>query len=134
MTVARRKGNPGKADLLFSRIVRSRGSCERCGVTPATDTAHIIRRSWSATRCVEDNAWALCRSCHHLVDEWQFEWNKLVAVTIGFRRAAELRKRATGGLKALGVSTPNFWKGEVERLTSRCQELGLPTTWKSGQN
>lgn len=132
MTVARRKGDPGKADFLFSRLVRSRGACERCGA-PATDTAHIIRRSWSATRCVEDNAWALCRSCHHLVDEWQVEFMRLVDRTIGEARLVELRQSAVAGIKGLGLSSAMFWRGEVERLTARCQELNIDTRRKASQ-
>lgn len=123
VTIQRRKGNAGKADLLFSRIVRSRGACERCG-KPATDTAHIIRRGYSATRCVEDNAWALCSSCHRATEDDPAEFMLLVERTIGRARYDELkvlREQGHAGSAAL------FWASEAERLTARCVELGLST-------
>lgn len=128
MPVAKVKGDRGAADVLFSRIVRSRGTCERCG-KPATDTAHIIGRLYSATRCLEDNAWALCRSCHRLTGDHAGYFMTLVADTIGITRYWELWDLANEGLKARGfVSSKLFWAAEVERLKDRCRELGLPAT------
>jgi hypothetical protein len=127
VTVARRKGDAGKADLLFSRLVRSRGACERCG-QPATDTAHIVRRRYSATRCDERNAWALCRPCHRLTEEFPDEFMHLVDCTIGRGLYEELRRIAEAGL---ATSSRLFWRGEVERLTARCVELGIDTRWKA---
>jgi hypothetical protein len=127
MTVSRRKGDAGKADLLFSRIVRSRGDCQRCG-RPATDTAHIVRRRYSATRCVEDNAWALCRSCHNTTGEWPNEFMWLVETTIGVARYIELQHLANAGTR---MSSKLFWRETRERLEARCRELGLPTTWRT---
>ena len=127
MTVARRKGDAGRADMLFSRLIRSRGACERCG-KPGTDTAHIVRRRYSATRCIEDNAWCLCRSCHHLTGEWPHEFCWLVERTIGMDRYHELYRLANAGLTQ---SSRLFWRGEVERLIARCQEAGVDTRWRS---
>jgi hypothetical protein len=123
MTVARRNGNPGKADLLFSRIVRSRATCERCG-GQATDTAHIVRRRYSATRCVEDNAWALCSSCHRATEDDPAQFMLLVDRTIGPDRYGELRLQAHAGIPG---SSHAFWLAEVVRLTARCVELGIDT-------
>lgn len=127
MTISRRKGDAGKADMLFSRIVRSRGNCQRCGKA-ATDTAHIVRRRYSATRCIEDNAWALCRSCHQLTGEWPHEFMWLVERTIGVARFIELKQLANAGT---GMSSKLFWRETRERLEERCRELGLPTTWRT---
>ena len=127
MTVSRRRGDPGKADMLFSRLVRSRGDCERCG-RPGTDTAHIVRRRYSATRCVEDNAWCLCRSCHQLTDQWPHEFMWLVERTIGVDRYHELYRLANAGLTQ---SSRLFWRGEVQRLIARCEEVGVDTRWRS---
>jgi hypothetical protein len=124
MTVARRKGDPGKADMLFSRIVRSRGTCERCGLQ-ATDTAHIVPRRYSATRCIEDNAWALCRSCHAATGENQREFMALVRATIGEERHDELWQEAYAG-----KGGALFWAGEAARMTARAKELGIDTRWK----
>jgi hypothetical protein len=130
VTVSRRKGDAGKADVLFSRLVRSRGRCERCDIDPtfiAFDTAHIVRRRYSATRCVEDNAWCLCQSCHRLVDEWPHEHAWLVERTIGMDRYKELVAQAQAGT---GMNSKLFWRGERERLEARCRELDIPTTWR----
>jgi hypothetical protein len=109
--------------MLFSRIVRSRESCQRCGA-PATDCAHIVPRRYSATRCLEDNAWALCRSCHRLTGEWPEQFIQLVIDTIGGPHYTELRKLAEAGI---GTSSALFWASEVERLEQRCIELGIDT-------
>jgi hypothetical protein len=127
VSVARRKGNPGMADILFSRIVRSRGRCEYpgCGITGGIltfDTAHLIGRRYSATRCQEDNAIAACRTHHQLIDGWWDEKQKVVEATIGQERYAELRRMAEAGIP---LSSTLFWASEVERLKARCEELGL---------
>lgn len=127
--VSRRKGDAGRADMLFSRLIRSRGVCERCGQM-ATDAAHIVRRGWSATRCVEDNAWALCRSCHRATEEDPKEFVTLVQATIGIVRYDELRRRAQAGLAGLGMSSATFWLSERTRMEARCKALGVDTRWK----
>lgn len=120
MSVRPAKGARGHADILFSRIVRSRGLCERCG-REATDTAHIVGRRFSATRCLEDNAWALCNSCHRLTGEAAHEFMFLVERTIGVDRYKQLWDLAQEDRKFGAV----FWTAEVERLKARCIELGL---------
>lgn len=129
MSVSRRKGNPGKADMLFSRLVRSRGRCELCdGTNGPFDTAHIVRRRYSATRCVEDNAWCLHRTCHQFVDNWPHEFMWLVEKTIGVDRYHELYRLAQAGLQ---TSSRLFWQAEVERLVARCKEAGVDTRWRA---
>ena len=129
MSVARRKGDAGKADMLFSRIVRSRGYCERCKVTGVPfDTAHIVRRRYSATRCVEDNAWCACRPCHRMVDEWPGFHMALVDSTIGRERYEELCRDAQEGIP---LSSKLWWQAERERLEARCDELGIDKKWKA---
>lgn len=123
MPVARAKGDRGRADMLFSRIVRSRGACQRCQA-PATDTAHIIGRRFSATRCLEENAWALCRRCHQITGEWPTEFINLVHLTCTMDGYVKLRELAEGGIP---TTSKLFWEAEVERLTQRCQELGIDT-------
>jgi len=127
VTVSKRKGNAGRADMLFSRLVRSRGVCERCDA-PATDTAHIVGRRYSATRCVEENAWALCRSCHIVVDSWPQQFMNLVDRTIGREVYESLCRDAQEGIP---LSSRLWWAAEVERLLSRCNELGIDTRWRA---
>ncbi len=126
MSVARRKGAPGKADFLFSRIVRSRGRCEYPGCTSQGpfDTAHLIGRRYSATRCMEDNAVSSCRSHHVLIDSWWDEKRYVVQATCGEDRYVELKAIAEAGHP---LSAALFWQDEVERLTARCVELDIDT-------
>lgn len=123
MSVARRKGNPGRADFLFSRLIRSHGYCQYpdCASPGPFDTAHIIGRRYSATRCQEDNAWCLCRSHHQKVDGWADEKIALVEATIGLDRYWQLRTLAEGGIP----SASRFWADEVARLEDRCREQGI---------
>lgn len=123
MTVATRKGNAGLADILAGRIVRSRGRCQYPGCERVDVVwAHIIRRRYSATRCLEDAALALCPTHHDLVDNWPREMMRAVRATIGERRYEELKHIANAGHPG---SATVFWAEEVERLKARCRELGL---------
>lgn len=128
MTVARRKGAPGKADRLFSLIVRSRGRCEwpGCASQGPYDTAHVIGRSFSGTRCEEDNAWCLCRSHHAEVDQWPHKKMWLVRQTIGEPRYFELTRLAEE-YRSRPTTAARFWTDEAERLTVRCAELDIDT-------
>ena len=123
MSVARRKGAPGKADMLVRRIIQQREFCQFCG-KPGTDTAHIVKRRFSATRCLEENLWFLCRSCHIETEQWPVKFLRLVDETIGRDRYDELVRLANAGIQ---VSSKVFWQAEVERLTERCRELGIDT-------
>ncbi len=76
-------------DILFSKVVRARGACERCG-GPPEECAHIIRRRFLRTRWLLDNAWALCHDCHTAVDENAVYFTGLVSKTIGAARFQEL--------------------------------------------
>lgn len=126
MTISRAKGDRGRADMLFSRIIRSRELCQRCG-RQGTDTAHIIGRRYSATRCLENNAWCLCRACHQVTAEFPHEFMWLVERTIGVDRYMFLYKVAQGGIPG---NSKLFWRAEVERLMARCAELGIDHRWK----
>jgi len=124
MTVNRPKGDKGKCDVLHSRIVRSRGRCERCGETryETLTTAHIVRRNWSATRCVEDGSWCLDWKCHRATEDDPAVFMALVDATIGRDRYQQLRVIARDGITG---SSARFWAETLERLTARCAELGL---------
>lgn len=127
MTVARAAGAKGHADILFSRIIRSRGQCQWC-LLAGTQTAHIIGRGYAATRCQEDNAWCLCGTCHAEVDSFADSKMSLVRRTIGEDRYYELRAQARDGVGTWNSKL--FWKNEVDRLKARCVELGLDTRRK----
>lgn len=109
MTVKASRGAKGRADRLFSQLVRARGDCERCG-NPASQTAHIIGRRFAKVRTDERNAWALCGSCHFLVDNFVEEKHALIARTIGWNVYSELR------VKAEATKVKVDWDAECVRL------------------
>lgn len=117
------KGNRGKADRLFSLIVRSRGACEACGEREyrKLQTAHIVRRAYSATRTDEDNALCLCWSCHRRFTDDPIAWVRFLEQHIGTFEMDRLRQKAEGGVKAGAL----FWQDELARLQDRCARLGI---------
>jgi hypothetical protein len=117
-----------EADRLLRLLVLERRSCERCGAVSdpsRMDTAHILRRGYSATRCDEENVWLLCHEpCHRLVDSDVRHHAQLVGRTIGLDRFRALSAQAHAG-----PSEPlsMFWKSETARLRKRCSAEGIPT-------
>lgn len=68
-----------QADAVFSRIVRARDRhCLACGSSDRLQCAHIISRSYKATRCDLRNAVALCVSCHVKFTHRPLEWEEWV--------------------------------------------------------
>lgn len=126
MSVSRVKGDRGRCDLLFSRIVRSRGACARCGA-PGTDTAHIVGRRYSATRCLESNAWCLCRRCHQTTGQHAGLFMELVDKTIGRESYWWLYEQAQRGI--VGQTPLMFWRANLQRLLIRYDELGIADDW-----
>lgn len=53
-----------KADVLFSKLVRARGKCERCSKTINLQCAHILSRRYKNVRHDFLNALCLCGGCH----------------------------------------------------------------------
>ena len=108
------RGDRGKATRLHSIVVRQKGYCERCGAPDtkvSLDAAHIIRRSYGATRADPANGWALCRSCHSLVDTFADEFAALVEKTIGWAGYRRLKRKAQQG-----VGAKQDWSAQVEKL------------------
>lgn len=105
-----------RADKLFSKIIRSKGYCERCGRTDGQlQTAHIISRTYSKVRTNELNAFCLDARCHRYFHNWPKEFSKFITD----KRGSEVYEE----LKAKAEDTGKFdWSLEYERL----EEL-----WKS---
>lgn len=114
------KGPKGKATKLHAELVRSRGACQRCGSTDTLQCAHIITRSYSATRTDERNAWCLCAGCHLYLGLHQFEHVEFALATIGAEVYAELREKATSNPRPW---KPAMWQAEVVRLTALLAEV-----------
>ena len=53
-----------KCDVLWSKIIRSKGYCEKCGKSENLQAAHIFSRTYSQTRHDLDNGICLCSACH----------------------------------------------------------------------
>lgn len=53
-----------KLDKLVSEIVRSKGSCERCGGITNLQCCHIFSRKYMNTRFLLDNLICMDASCH----------------------------------------------------------------------
>lgn len=115
MKGARSTGAKKRADVLFSRIVRSRGRCEACGRTDSLQCAHIVSRRFNATRCMEDNAFCLCASCHLRFTEWPLEFAGFVIGRIGEDAYYALKRKAELGGKvdweAVAAELSARWKG-----------------------
>lgn len=99
--LAQAKGQKSKCDALFSKIVRARGKCERCGRLSGTEQcAHIVSRRYSNTRCDEQNAWCLCARCHLELTGDPYAHVEFAIQTRGEDGYRELRERALSTEKA----------------------------------
>lgn len=120
------KGARGKADVLFSKIVRSRGACENCGRTEPEvqlQCAHIITRGIGATRCLEDNAFCLCAGCHHRFTHWPVEFRDFIVSKKGedgYQRLVELARP--------GAKAPK-WPEVVQQLKERWAQIEAEQEW-----
>lgn len=114
------KGAKGKADKLFSKIIRARGACENCGSTNVStlQCAHIISRKYSATRTDTRNAYCLCAKCHFRFTGWPREFSHFITRTTGSDTYNELK------LKAETV-TKMDWDAEYERLKQIAKDMDL---------
>jgi 5-methylcytosine-specific restriction endonuclease McrA len=111
-----------EADRLFSHIIRvTKGPlCQNdCG-RPATDTAHIIGRTFSHTRTDTDNAFALCATCHANFHHWADDWLDFIDRTIGRAEYDRLRAKAEAGVRA---SKRFDWYEELDRLRALYEQL-----------
>lgn len=80
----------GKADKLFSEIIRSLGYCEAEGwptpelarsCSPQLQTAHIVTRKRSATRTDTRNAFCLCFTHHRYFTDYPREFSHFISDT-----------------------------------------------------
>lgn len=64
-----KKRNPiktlkNKLDVIFSKVIRKRGFCERCGKTEGLQCSHIHSREKFSVRWDLKNAFCFCAGCH----------------------------------------------------------------------
>src|SRR3990167_10281304 len=90
----RKQTNQEVADELFSKIIRSKGFCERCGKKENLQCAHILSRSYRQVRWDFGNAFCLCNGCHVYFTHHPIEFEEFVITKIGQNAYQTLRKRA----------------------------------------
>jgi 5-methylcytosine-specific restriction endonuclease McrA len=114
------RGVKEEATRLHSRIVRATKGpmCQACGGRPATDCAHIVGRTYSHTRTDEDNAFALCGTCHQRFDNWTDDRVALLERIIGMDEYARLKAKAEAG-----VNVKFDWYAELDRLRAVWAEI-----------
>lgn len=108
------KGQKLACDKLFSKAVRAKGVCERCGTQDYSklQCAHIISRSYLATRWSFENAFCLCAGCHYWGHKNPLEWDDFVVSKIGEEKYQELKVHARRG-----------WQPDYPVLKERLQVL-----------
>jgi 5-methylcytosine-specific restriction endonuclease McrA len=117
-TMTQARGDKKKCDVLFSKIIRSRGNCENCGTTRTLQTSHIISRRYSHTRTYEPNAHCLCAGCHN---KWHDDGVWASAFLWQTRTTAEI-----DALEARSLERAKFdWSAELERLKAVAAEMDL---------
>lgn len=76
MRVATKKSLKKKMDVLWSKLIRSKGACEVCGGSP-DNAHHIVGRINYALRWDLKNGICLCVGCHfkaHNNPMWFMDW------------------------------------------------------------
>lgn len=118
MPIAKVKGAKGKCDILFSKLIRSVGHCERCGTTEHLQCSHIMSRGYSWTRTMEDNAQSLCAKCHYHFTNNPIEFSKWVFATIG-----EAKYDFVRAIALHGVGQKFDWDAELIRLKELTKQM-----------
>ncbi len=114
------KGPKGKADRLFSQLIRSRGVCVKCGEQEYAklQTMHIVSRRYTATRVDETNALCGCWKCHRYFTDNPVEWSLFLENTIGLAEYLRLKDKALQG-----VRQKVDWDTEVLRLKALLEQV-----------
>ncbi len=120
MSIARAKGPRGKADALFSKIIRAKGFCERCLESDYSklQTSHVVSRLYSATRCDTANAQCLCSGCHRYFTNNPIEFSLWIDATLGMDEYLRLKHKALEPRKF----GKQFWESEIVRLKQLLKE------------
>lgn len=106
-----------KCDIVFSKIVRSLGKCERCGRDTNLQCAHIMSRRHLQTRHDLTNAICLCYSCHlHWAHKEPFEFVAWVNKKYGEDTYEQIRKKSMGKEKIDWNERYEALKDLVKRL------------------
>lgn len=112
-----------KLDKIVSKIVRSRGSCEKCGLSDYSklQAAHIYSRTYRSVRWDLLNILCLCAGCHFHGHKNPVLFTEFVKQHLGDVNFEALKMHATPTKKWIledmityYTSLENLFKGEVE--------------------
>lgn len=109
-------GAKGKADKLFSQLVRLAGYCEnpQCRSRSNLQCAHIYSRKFNATRTLPLNAVCLCASCHAYYTARPADWRTFL-VEAGLRTDDQLDE-LNRILRAPFKVPKGFWEDQCQQL------------------
>lgn len=121
MSIVGAKGARGRADRAFSKLIRARGRCIKCGTTDyaSLQCMHIIGRRYSATRTYEPNALCGCWKCHRRFTDHPDEWMDFLDSLIGRDEYRRLKRKAEAG----GKFGKSFWEAEAKRLEALVKQM-----------
>lgn len=105
-------GDKGKADRLFSQVIRQHGRCESCQRRENLQCAHIISRRFNLTRCDTRNAFCLCARCHMYYTDHPVEFAEFVMGSWAGTHYDALRH------KSQSVKTKTDWQERIDFLQS----------------
>lgn len=120
MKIKPAKNQKRKCDLLFSKIVRAVGYCEKCGERnyAKLSTSHIMSRRFNATRCLRENSQCLCSKCHLYLTAHPVEFTRWLFESIGEAEYDRLYQLAHSPSKV-------DWAVVYEDLQRQAKELGI---------
>lgn len=84
-----------KLDILFSKIVRSKGYCVKCGKTSNLQAAHIYSRRYRSVRWDWNNVLCLCSGCHFWSHHNPILFTEWVAEYLGEHKYIQLKLSAS---------------------------------------
>lgn len=108
-----------KLDKLCSKIVRSRGRCEKCGMTNKEQfqCCHIYSRTYQSVRFYLPNLLNMCASCHFFSHKNPILFTEFVKKHLG-ETEYEL-------LKSVAVPISKFTIKDLENIYEELQKLDV---------
>ena len=90
-----KKSETHKLDVLFSKMIRQKGYCEKCSQRETLQAAHIFTRKIRATRWSPLNALCFCSKCHFWAHDKPILFTEWVLGHLGHTRYELLKEKAS---------------------------------------
>ncbi len=105
-------------DILFSHLVRlkAEGICEYCGKQTRLECSHFHGRRKQSVRYDEDNACALCFSCHQFLGENPYVHTEFFKKRLGSKKFELLNIRAQKIEKVSKEALAIYLKSKIKEL------------------